>query len=70
MLATRSLRPSAALRLLTLGRWLRPQVSDGPARTLSNSFSAFDNFRLCLARTRMIAETPLLGEHEIRFPAR
>ena len=42
----------------------------GAARTLSNSFSAFDNFRLCLARTRIIAETPLLGEHEIRFPAR
>ena len=66
MSATRSLRP--ALRLLTLGRWLRPQVSDGPgpARTLSNSFSVFDSFLLCLARTTMIAETPLLGEHEIR----
>ena len=42
----------------------------GAARTLSNSFSAFDNFRLCLARTRIIAETPLLGEHDVRFPSR
>ena len=40
----------------------------GAVRTLSNSFSV--SFWLCLTCTRTFAETPLLGEHEIRFPAR